>query len=145
MSELYYLILPTLITVTLLIQVFILSRKIKTKTNSKKYLKLEYKEKWTDYTIQIILVIYISTTIIMSQTSMILKIILDILLIATFVYQSIFNITELKDTSKLIKKPDLNQSSLQSKQVSFLKQKLIANILFCVTAIITISIVILLK
>lgn len=145
MSELYYLILPTLITVTLLIQVFILSRKIKTKTNSKKYLKLEYKEKWTDYTIQIILVIYISSTIIMTQTTMILKIILDILLITSFIYQSIFNITELKDTSKLIKNSELNQSTLKSKQVPFLKQKLIANILFCVTAIIAISIVILLK
>lgn len=131
--------------ITLSIQIFILSRKIKTKTNSKSYLKLEYKEKWTDYTIQVILVIYISTTIIMSQTSMILKIILDMLLIATFIYISIFNITELKDTSKLIKNSELDQSILKSKQVPFLKQKLIANILFSVTSIITISIVILLK
>lgn len=131
--------------ITLSIQIFILSRKIKTKTNSKSYLKLEYKEKWTDYTIQVILVIYISTTIIMSQTSMILKIILDMLLIATFIYISIFNITEIKDTSKLIKNSELDQSILKSKQVPFLKQKLIANILFSVTSIITISIVILLK
>lgn len=145
MNKLYYLILPILITITLLIQAFILFRKIKTKTNSKPYLKLEYKEKWTDYTIQIILVIYISSTIIMTQTTMILKIILDILLITSFIYQSIFNITELKDTSKLIKNSELNQSTLKSKQVPFLKQKLIANIIFSVTAIATLIIAISLK
>lgn len=142
MNNLYYLILPILITITLLIQVFILFRKIKTKTNSKPYYKLEYKEKWTDYTIQIILVIYISSTIIMTQTTMILKIILDILLITSFIYQSIFNITELKDTSKLIKNSELNQSTLKSKQVPFLKQKLIANIIFSVAAIATLIIAI---
>lgn len=78
----------------------------------------------------------------MTQTTMILKIILDILLITSFIYQSIFNITELKDTSKLIKNSELNQSTLKSKQVPFLKQKLIANIIFSVTAIATLIIAI---